>query len=240
MQAEHEQKLRKWSPFVVEPIAMEADATGHLWVVDAAGSGVIRIDLSLEHDRCTGIAAQTSRPIGLGWKGKNSLPLDYTHGRGVASLVLQIPTDVALDRAGDILYVVDAGEQRVEAYRVAEIGGDKEVEPAFTFGGFGRENGRFVRPTGICAGVDGFVYVTDEGGHRVLKFDEKGTFVAEWGKQGLGQVEFYKPRGITQGADGKLYVVDYGNHRGQVLTSDGGFVVAFGARLFTQPTRTAK
>ena len=236
-----DQKARPWMPLGVEPVALELDRSGGLWVLDAASSGVLRLPLKRDGERIVGFDPSRTISIGPGWSGRRVghssdfvMPIERP-----PAPALSIPTDLALSRDGALLYVVDAGEQRVEAYRVADLG-SKTTEPAFAFGGFGTEPGRFVRPTGIAAGRDGFVYVTDEGAHRILKFDERGTFVAGFGKQGLGKVEFYKPRGIDQGPDGHLYVVDHGNHRGQVLTSDGAFVKAFGSRLFLQPILQAR
>ena len=215
----------------VEPAALAADRAGGLWVVDAAGRALLRLGLAT--DARGGVAIDAGAPcaLALGGAGDDAAP------EGPA---LRIPTDVAVGRDGTTLFVVDAGEQRVETFAIEPGAGGPRLSRRASFGRRGAGPGELVRPSGICAGIDGFVYVTDEGGDRVLKFSEDGAFVAAWGRRGLGRVEFYKPRGITQDASGKLYVVDYGNHRGQVLTADGAFVVAFGARLFTQPTRTVE
>ena len=225
----------------VEPVALELDRSGGLWVIDAVAAGVLRLPLKRDGDLLLGFDRPRTPSIGPGWSGlRVGHSSDYRIPIGrPAAPTLSIPTDLALSRDGALLFVVDAGEQRVKAYRVADVG-SKAIEPAFVFGGHGDEPGRFVRPSGIAAGRDGFVYVTDEGAHRIQKFDERGAFVASFGKQGLGKVEFYKPRGIDQGPDGNLYVVDYGNHRGQVLTQDGAFVKAFGSRLFLQPILQAR
>jgi tripartite motif-containing protein 2/3 len=83
---------------------------------------------------------------------------------------------------------------------------------------------------------DGDIYVTDEAGHKVVRFDAEGAPKPSFGRRGLGRVEFFKPKGITFDAKGDLLVLDWGNHRGQVLTRDGEFLRAFGSRVFVVPT----
>lgn len=137
---------------------------------------------------------------------------------GAASGLAELlePVDASVSTPGDLFFVVDAGRRDIVAF---------DVRGKF-MGRFGQEN--LERPAGIASGVDGFVYVTDEARCTILKFTEKGRFVAEWGKRGAGDGELWKPAGIVQRPDGTLYVVDWGNHRAQIFQPDGTWLVTFG------------
>lgn len=193
----------------IEPSALEYDADGNLWLLDARASRIVVLapDLSI------------ARVLG----GPDSL-------RG--------PTDLALSGNGERVYVVDARDRRVKVF-------DRDGKPQRAFGQpfvdvESREapsGAALTRPFGIHAGSDGFVYVSDEGSDSVLKFDERGTFVARFGKSGLGAAEFTKPAGLAQDGRRRLFVLDHGNHRGQVFHPSGNFLVAFGPFFFIRETK---
>ncbi|MFN0242965.1 MAG: 6-bladed beta-propeller [Planctomycetota bacterium] len=194
-----------------EIAALECARSGELYVADSANARVIVLSPGLEIVRTFGGVEPDA----------------------MRDPLLRLPTSIALSKDEQRLYVVDALAACVWTFGVqGEIHGK--------FDGTNGDGPGFVRPFGIAAGVDGFVYVTDEGAHRVLKFDEDGRFVAAFGKQGLGRVEFYKPQGIVQHENGKLFVIDAGNHRAQILDGEGRFLDTFGARFYTQPARTPR
>jgi hypothetical protein len=63
------------------------------------------------------------------------------------------------------------------------------------------------------------VYVTDNGNHRVQKFDEEGSFLAKFGSTGFGAGQFEDMRGIGVSGTGNPYVADTkseGNCEGDV------------------------
>ncbi|MBI1853342.1 MAG: NHL repeat-containing protein [Planctomycetes bacterium] len=155
-----------------------------------------------------------------------SSKLEFVRAIGDASS-LPHPTDVAWSRAGDLAFVVDATRRCVQAF-------DSNGKPSFAFGG------DLVEPFGIVAGRDGFVYVTDAGADRVLKFDERGQLVTMWGREGMGAGEFFKPKGIDQDEKGRIVVIDSGNHRGQVFGADGKFIDAFGSRLYVKAAKKSR
>jgi DNA-binding beta-propeller fold protein YncE len=133
------------------------------------------------------------------------------------------------------LYVVDAGNNRVQAF-------DYEGNFKFQFGSYGTANGYFNEPNSIC--TDGEkLYVTDSGNDRVQVFDLLGNYLFQFGTTGSEVGEFDTPRGIA--TDGKfLYVVDQGNSRFQVFTMFGLALLAIGsygtgANQFVLPTTIA-
>ena len=75
------------------------------------------------------------------------------------------------------------------------------------------------------------VWVTDIGGHRVLKFDGDGRqlLALGTGKPGAGLDQFNKPTDVAFGADGALYVSDgYGNSRVLKFSPSGALVGSWG------------
>ena len=70
--------------------------------------------------------------------------------------------------------------------------------------------------------------VADAWNHRVQKFTEDGTFIAEWGGYGQGLGEFDMPWGICVDEEGFTYVCDWRNDRVQKLDPDGNHVMTIG------------
>jgi len=74
---------------------------------------------------------------------------------------------------------------------------------------------------------DEFMYVLDQGNHRILKYDmQNGEMVAQWGKQGQNEPgEFYFPEGIAINSHDNIYVTDSKNNRVQILMPNGKFTI---------------
>lgn len=99
----------------------------------------------------------------------------------------------------------------------------------FMWGSKGTGNGQFEGPSGIA--VDGgYVYVTDWGNNRFLKFTSIGKYVDTWGNygHGWGEFGFDKPWGIAADRMGNLFIADCGNSVIQQWRSDGVFVDKWG------------
>ena len=47
--------------------------------------------------------------------------------------------------------------------------------------------------------------------------DPLGTFVLEWGSQGMDNGQFQSPTGLAVDSDGNVFVSDFGNYRIQKL-----------------------
>ncbi len=90
----------------------------------------------------------------------------------------------------------------------------------------------YFRAADITMDNNGFVYVADGGGFRILKFTSDGQFVTKWGSFGFLDGEFSGLDGITVDNNGFVYVVDAGNYRIQKFTSDGQFVTKWGSEGF--------
>lgn len=73
------------------------------------------------------------------------------------------PTDLAVDPRNNDIYVVDAGNSRVQRF-------NRDGNFISTFGVSGSGNGYFDRPYGIAIDKNGYVYVSDTGNKRIEKF----------------------------------------------------------------------
>ena len=127
---------------------------------------------------------------------------------------LKQPSGIALD-LGDAIYVSDCRQNAVqiflfsaERFRVLR-------------GGAGR---RLVCPGDLKVDAEGYTFVLDDAGRRVLEFDNRGRGIRAWGKQGSAPGEFGPAAGLAIGADGLIYVLDAGNRRVQKFSRDGAFV----------------
>jgi len=85
----------------------------------------------------------------------------------------------------------------------------------------GTNEGRF-NYIGKCAlDVQGNLYITDRGNHRIQKFDAQGNFLRFFGGYGTGPGQFNFPWGVKVDQQGFLYVADLMNSRIQKLNPDG-------------------
>lgn len=105
-------------------------------------------------------------------------------------------------------------------------------------------SGALSSPHGIAvAKVDKktFVYVTDAGNNRVVKFEYSGSnlnYVKAAGSRGSGSSAFNGPAGIAADSCGNLWVADRNNNRIQILDKDLSFRSRFTAS-FDRPTGLA-
>lgn len=190
--------LRAWAldaPPAALAIARAESRQKRVFVADAAGHRVRVFDLD---------GAPAAADLG---------------GQGSAPGRLDTPTGLALDPAGERLYVSEAGNHRVSAF-AAETG-------AFLFS-FGAATLR--RPTGIATDARGDVLVADAGTRRVHRFrpgPAGARQMAAWGRPGTGDGQWTAPRAVAVDARDRVYVADSGG-RCQVFSADGAYLARFG------------
>ena len=130
------------------------------------------------------------------------------------------PQGIAVDGAGNV-YVADLGNHRVQKF---DSSGTFLTMWGSSDGG-GGVAGKFNSPGGIAVDGSGNVYVSDTSNtHRIQKFDSTGTYLSQWGSNGVGDGKFSSPWGIAIDGSGNVFVVDASNKRIQKFDSSGTFL----------------
>lgn len=156
-------------------------------------------------------------------------------GNGLGQL--SSPSGIAVSADGQVIYVVNAGNQRIERYtRDGSFMGVWDATSDMSLG-MSFVNGQGA--SGITLGDDGLVYLADTWDHIVIVLDKEGRVVRQLGQRGvLTDIRdgsdpndqpglFFGPRGVAV-LNEEIYVTDTGNERVQVFGKDGTFLRAFG------------
>lgn len=150
--------------------------------------------------------------IRFGMEPKNTMPKGWYFGR---------VSSVAVDADG-LVYVFHRGEV---ADPLVVFDGEGKYVRSWGRGMFGNEHG-------LRADPDGNIWVTDNGDHQVIKFDNKGKRLLTLGvkgESGEDDKHFYRPADIAFGPDGSVYVADgYGNARVVKFSPKGKYITAWG------------
>lgn len=195
------------------PFSVAVDAAGNLFVSDSAANTILVYGADGKYQRT------------------------ISHER------LDKPTGLAIDRRGQILYVVSgvhgkSTDHRVEAFSLA----GKHLR---TVGTRGEKGGEFNFPTNLAVAKDGTLYVVDMLNFRIQLFDPEGRLVSMFGALGSGQPgTFDKAKSVALDGFGNIYVVDSQAAHVQMFNSKFQVLMAFGGRLnlpgfFLTPTAIA-
>jgi DNA-binding beta-propeller fold protein YncE len=131
--------------------SVRVDPQGNIWVVDAAGHIVYKLNQD----------------------GKEIMRLGARGVSGTSQSTFNLPTDVAFAPNGDV-YVSDGyGNARVVRF-------SRDGRFLLQWGTRGTDPGEFGLPHNLVVGKQGLVYVTDRDNERVQVFDAAGKFLAEW------------------------------------------------------------
>jgi hypothetical protein len=85
-------------------------------------------------------------------------------------------------------------------------------------------------PFGVAVDPGGNAFVADMYNSRIMKFDQTGKFLLQWGKLGNANGEFWLPQAVAVGQAGDVLVADTQNDRIQEFTNDGRFIRAWGSQ----------
>ena len=131
---------------------------------------------------------------------------------------------VAVDSKGNI-YVFNRGKQPIVCLdpdgKYVRHWGEQEITTSH----------------GLRIDAEDNIWVTDIGGHRVLKYDTSGKLLLGLGtgKPGDGDDQFNQPTDVAFGKKGEFYVSDgYGNSRVLKFSPSGALITKWGSRG-TQP-----
>ncbi len=134
--------------------------------------------------------------------------LDQTWNRSDAPGEFDFPTNIAIDKEGNI-YIVDTMNFRVQIL-------DPRGNFINSFGKIGNVPGTFSRPKGIALDSEGHIYVSDAAFNNIQIFDKKGELLLFFGNFGSGLADLRLPAGMYIDRHDRIYVADQLNHRIQV------------------------
>jgi|Deesub1362A_J573_1020465.scaffolds.fasta_scaffold00013_140 DNA-binding beta-propeller fold protein YncE/transglutaminase-like putative cysteine protease len=136
--------------------------------------------------------------------GSNGVYIGSIGTKGERIMLLNKPTDVAVDHRGYV-YVVDSKSKRVQVFKPS--------------GKHYRNFTEFKNPVAIAITEDGF-FVADRGSYKVKKYDFDGNLLLSFGMKGNGRAQFRAISGIAADAEGKVFVADSKKGTLQVFASE--------------------
>ncbi|MCD9141875.1 NHL repeat-containing protein [Streptomyces albireticuli] len=199
-----------------QPRGVAVDAAGNVYIAEYDGNRVRRVD------------GQTLRITTVAGGGASL----GDGGQAVAAL-LQKPCGVAVDPAGDTLYIADTYQHRVRKVDL-RTGVISTVAGTGSGGlsGDGQALGVTLHyPTGVAVDPAGNVYVADRNNQQVRKLDVQArtlTKVAGTGAVGTSGEDVLAataalsgPSGVAVDSAGNLYIAEDGNNRVRVVNAAG-------------------
>jgi len=131
------------------------------------------------------------------------------------------PWALAVAANGDV-YVADTWNHRIEVFD--SMGAIKNMWGTFGEVAEPMASGDLLYgPRDVIIDDEGYLYVTDTGNKRIVKYDPMGTMVSAIGIMGDGAGQFQEPVGLAF-YDGTLYVADTWNQRIQAFDTQLSFL----------------
>ena len=143
---------------------LKIDKDGNIWATDVGAHTVMKI------------SPQGQVLLTLGTKGQRG-------AWDASTQLLNEPNDIAIDRNGDLFVVQGHTPGAMGDPRVLKF--DKNGKFIKSWGGKGKEPGKFDVAHGIAIDAKGLLWVTDRENQRIQVFDADGKFIRELKYAGL-------------------------------------------------------
>ncbi|MCS7165234.1 MAG: NHL repeat-containing protein [Candidatus Calescibacterium sp.] len=134
------------------------------------------------------------------------------------------PTSFAFDPILKSFYIADNFSKTVKKYSLSE----EKINFVVSIGREGNGVGEFRQPFDIEVDKNNFVYVLDFYLSKLVKMDNYGKVLWEFGKFGNSEKDLANPRGIGLDKIGFIYIADTSNNRIVKIDLDGNFSMLFG------------
>ena len=131
---------------------------------------------------------------------------------GAAKGQFNFPVDVSLDEERHIV-VTEFNNHRIQVM-------SREGESISIFGDSGPE--KLSRPTN-CIPYKNMFFVSDDRNHCIKTFDQSGTLLYKFGKEGNQDGQFSLPHGMLVDSNNNILVCDTNNNRVQQFSLNGRF-----------------
>jgi DNA-binding beta-propeller fold protein YncE len=120
------------------------------------------------------------------------------------------PVGIALGPEGQI-YIADTWNQRIQEFVTDED--SLEYYPIREWEIVGWYGQSLDNKPYLAVDSQGYIYVSDPEGYRILQFNSEGEFILYWGDYGPELDGFILPVGVATDAEGGVWVADSGNNR---------------------------
>jgi sugar lactone lactonase YvrE len=193
-----------------------------LYVACGSASRIVRIDLAqgtLTHVTAStkphpgsmvSVAVDDAENLYVSDRSSNAIVVLDRDGRFLRKFggdTLKIPTQLAIDRKAQLLYVLSGATSAQNEHSVEVF--SLKGEHLRTIGKRGGAQGDFNFPTYLAVAPDGLLYVSDMLNFRVQVFDREGKFQSAFGTLGTGGAgAFDKIKGLAFDSFGNIYVAD--------------------------------
>jgi hypothetical protein len=192
--------------------SVAGDSHGNVWVAERCGANdcapTPQIDPILEFDS----------------KG------NFIKGFGKGQVLF--PHFIFIDKA-DHIWIVDGHNDGKIGDDVIEYDQNGKVLMTLgTPGVGGNDQTHFHEPSSVLVAPNGNIFVgdghtQDKGNARIVKFDAKGKFLAQWGSHGRGPGQMDIPHCMAMDSQGRLFLGDRGNNRMDIFDQNGKFIASW-------------
>ena len=138
----------------------------------------------------------------------------------------QFHTPSAVAIKGDLLYVCESGNNRVQKFSISRR------SFISNFGTGGKGDGQFSNPYGICIDPEGNVFIADYSNHRIQVFRDNDSFAYSFHCQS-------NPWGLAFDLQGHLHVAVSGSSCINVYTPEGNVITSYGSGTISYPAGIA-
>ena len=122
---------------------------------------------------------------------------------------------------GDVLYVADTGNHRIQKLTSSGMFLHK-------FGQYGSGQGQFNRPLAVIIDSNNKLIVSDHYNHRIQIFNENGGWLLTIDGNGTGNHSFQYPWGLALDPQGNIHVAAQGLNTIKVFSKEGVYVRMYG------------